>query len=249
VLDPDKLDYLNRDAYFCGVPYGIQDVDFILEELYPDKLKGVALSRKGVTALESILFSKYLMYKTVYWHKTVRIATAMIKKAIATALAEGIIARQELYGLDDDEFFAMFTEKRHPVFRLVGAVRMRRLHKMVYRVPFRTDLPSHLRLERIEERLRLEQDIVAELARKLGRTVSREDVIVDVPERISFEIDVPLIETGERDPAFIGGEAHILGAGAAEHLPRALRYIGVSVCRDTDIMAAIEQLDISRFLA
>ena len=25
VLDPDKLDYLNRDAYYCGVPYGLQD--------------------------------------------------------------------------------------------------------------------------------------------------------------------------------------------------------------------------------
>ena len=28
VLDPDKLDYLNRDAFYCGVPYGIQDTDF-----------------------------------------------------------------------------------------------------------------------------------------------------------------------------------------------------------------------------
>ena len=37
VLDPDKLDYLNRDAFFCGVPYGIQDVDFILEEVYPHR--------------------------------------------------------------------------------------------------------------------------------------------------------------------------------------------------------------------
>ncbi|MCL2557755.1 MAG: HD domain-containing protein, partial [Treponema sp.] len=27
-LDPDKLDYLNRDARYCGVPYGVQDVDF-----------------------------------------------------------------------------------------------------------------------------------------------------------------------------------------------------------------------------
>ena len=33
VLDPDKLDYLNRDAFFCGVPYGIQDVDFILDRI------------------------------------------------------------------------------------------------------------------------------------------------------------------------------------------------------------------------
>ena len=39
VLDPDKLDYLNRDAFYCGVPYGIQDTDFILSQLLPDKKK------------------------------------------------------------------------------------------------------------------------------------------------------------------------------------------------------------------
>ena len=118
VLDPDKLDYLNRDAYFCGVPYGIQDVDFILEEIFPDKNTGVAISPKGITALEDILFSKYLMYKTVYWHKTVRIATAMIKKAVAMGLADGAITRSDLYGLDDEEFFAHFSSSRYPAFGL-----------------------------------------------------------------------------------------------------------------------------------
>jgi len=29
VLDPDKIDYLTRDAFYCGVPYGIQDADYI----------------------------------------------------------------------------------------------------------------------------------------------------------------------------------------------------------------------------
>ena len=120
VLDPDKLDYLNRDAYFCGVPYGIQDVDFILEEIFPDKNTGVAISPKGITALEDILFSKYLMYKTVYWHKTVRIATAMIKKAVAMALKDGAITRGDLYGLDDEEFFAAFPLR--PAIRPFGLI-------------------------------------------------------------------------------------------------------------------------------
>ena len=69
----------------------------------------------------------------------------MIKKAIATALADGTIDRKELYGLDDEEFFARFTKDRHPAFQLVAAVRMRRLHKMVYQVPFRAEVASHAR--------------------------------------------------------------------------------------------------------
>ena len=90
VLDPDKLDYLTRDAYFCGVPYGIQDVDFIISRIKPYKKSGLAVDSQGLPAVENLLFSKYLMYKTVYWHKTVRVATAMIKKAIISGLTEEI---------------------------------------------------------------------------------------------------------------------------------------------------------------
>ena len=56
VLDPDKLDYLNRDAYFCGVPYGIQDIDFVISQIRPTP-SGIGLTAKGVTAIENILFS------------------------------------------------------------------------------------------------------------------------------------------------------------------------------------------------
>ena len=32
-LDPDKLDYLNRDAFFAGVPYGLQDNSYIISSI------------------------------------------------------------------------------------------------------------------------------------------------------------------------------------------------------------------------
>ena len=85
VLDPDKLDYLNRDAYYCGVPYGVQDVDFAITRMYPG-IDGIEIDSRGIQSVESVLFSKYLMYRSVYWHKEVRSATAMIKKAVARAL-------------------------------------------------------------------------------------------------------------------------------------------------------------------
>ena len=40
-------------------------------------------------SVEGLLFSKYLMYRSVYWHKGVRSATAMIKKAVLLALERG----------------------------------------------------------------------------------------------------------------------------------------------------------------
>jgi HD superfamily phosphohydrolase len=246
VLDPDKLDYLSRDAYFCGVPYGIQDVDFALGEVWPHPGSGIAISRKGVTAIENILFSKYLMYKTVYWHKTVRIATAMIKKAVVIGLRDGAIQRGDLYGLDDEEFFARFTPARSPAFRLITDVRRRVLHRQVLRLPFRADLAEHRALEDGAARTALEDRIAAEAADVLGRPVPAESIIVDVPERISFEADVPVLDdplarsTGETRAAFADR--------ALADLPGALRCITLSIAREEDLAAAMGSIDLARLL-
>ena len=244
VLDPDKLDYLNRDAYCCGVPYGIQDVDFALGEVWPHPDAGIAISRKGVTAIENILFSKYLMYKTVYWHKTVRIATAMIKKAVVIGLRDGAIRREDLYGLDDEEFFARFTPARSPAFRLIADVRRRVLHRQVLRLPFRPDFAEHRALEDGAARTALEDRIAAEAAAVLGRPVPAESVVVDVPERISFEADIPVVD----DPhARAGGETRAAFADLGD-LPGALRCITLSVAREEDLAAAVDSLDLARLL-
>jgi uncharacterized protein len=249
VLDPDKLDYLNRDAFYCGVPYGVQDVDFILEEVYPDPQRGAAISRKGVMALENLLFSKYLMYKTVYWHKTVRIATAMIKKAIAAALAGGAVRREDLYGLDDEEFFSRFTGSGFPGARLIADVRARSLYKQVFRVPFDEADQGHRALERVDERLELENRIAAEAGAMLGRTVSPEDVVVDVPERISFEIDIPVIDPPlYRSPAGLDASS-VFGRIEGADFPRALRTVSVSARRDEDLLASLGRLDLSRAIS
>ena len=126
-LDPDKLDYLNRDAYFCGVPYGLQDIDFAISRIRPVGFDGIGLDETGVSAVENILFSKFLMYRAVYWHRTVRVATAMIKKAVFMGLTEQVIRPDDLYGLDDELFFARFGDDPYPPFELIAEVGLRRL--------------------------------------------------------------------------------------------------------------------------
>src|SRR5688572_9826994 len=84
-LDLDKIEYLQRDAHFCGVPYGDVDVDRLLYSLVvaEDPASGkheVGVHEKGVAALESLLFAKYQMFRNVYWHHAVRAATVMYKR-------------------------------------------------------------------------------------------------------------------------------------------------------------------------
>ncbi len=195
VLDPDKLDYLNRDAYFCGVPYGIQDTDFVIAKMVPLK-EGIALEAQGIPAVENILFSKYLMYKTVYWHKVVRIATAMIKKAIYFGLQEDCIQPEDLYGLTDQDLSTIYGKKIFPYSRLIRGVANRELYKMVYEVDFDGTNRDHMSILGLEARFQKESDIAALLSTK-KRRVSGEDIIIDIPEPISFGIDLPIIQDGK----------------------------------------------------
>lgn len=188
VLDPDKLDYLTRDAFFCGVPYGTQDIEFVLSSIYPHPERGISILPSGIPAVENILFSKYLMYKTVYWHKTVRCATGMIKKAIMAALNDGVLTPDDLYGLDDESLFQAGCGDG--ASRLFDMVHDRRLFKMTHEVVFDDTNPYHMSLLDLKKRGEEE----AKLARKLS--CDSASVIIDVPENITFETTLPVYENG-----------------------------------------------------
>ena len=230
-LDPDKLDYLNRDAYFCGVPYGIQDIDFILSRLRSDGRGGVALETSGISAVENILFSKYLMYRAVYWHRTVRVATAMIKKAVYQALQQEVIKPQDLYGLDDDLFFVQFARKEFALFDLIRRVYDRQLHQPVWETAFDTAAPEHSKLTDMQLRHQLEERIAARLNRQLSREVAPQAVIIDVPEDISFEVDLAVIDAGGTLQNYPQSDTVFTGRVVAD-FTRTLRRLRIMVSRE-----------------
>ena len=184
-LDPDKLDYLCRDARYCGVPYGAQDVDFILSRLHPHSERGVDIDSRGITAVESLLFSKYLMYRAVYWHKSLRSATAMVKKALLRGLDTKSIAGNELYNLDDQGLFALAAHRIHPLFSLIDLVKEGRLFLIAAEIPFNEK--KHRKLTILSDRSRMEEEMAPELSSLFGKKLKEESLIIDLPEPISFE--------------------------------------------------------------
>lgn len=196
-LDPDKLDYLNRDAYFCGVPYGTQDLDFAISRLRPSGREHVALERSGITAVENILFSKYLMYRAVYWHRDVRVATAMIKEGLYRAMTTGLIDAGDLYGHTDESFYASFRARSEPPFALIGRVYDRRLYVSTADIGFDDTSASHLRLQDLTARAELTERLREHVGEAIGRAPEPYAVIVDVPEAVGFEVTFPVID-GDR---------------------------------------------------
>jgi HD superfamily phosphohydrolase len=189
VLDPDKLDYLNRDARYCGVPSGAQDVDYIYSRLYPHEERGIEIESRGIPSVEAILFSKYLMYRTVYWHRSVRSPIAMIKTAVLAGLGDDIFSKEALYNLDDQGLFGLLAEDRHPRFSLARQVRDGRFYAAAAEFPFVE--VEHGKLMDIETRFHYEEVLTAKLSPLLARagsqTIGPGELIIDIPEPVSFE--------------------------------------------------------------
>ncbi|MDO4587811.1 MAG: HD domain-containing protein [Planctomycetia bacterium] len=82
-IDIDKMDYLARDSLGAGVPYGRHfDQDRLIGSLCLNRNNdGLAITEKGKTAAELMVFARYVMFSEVYWHHAVRSATVMLQRA------------------------------------------------------------------------------------------------------------------------------------------------------------------------
>jgi len=80
-LDLDRLDYLLRDSYYCGVPYGQIDLDRLFHSLEPEKNR-IIISEKGLQSAEMYVLARYYMYTQVYTHRTTRAFDLMLNKTI-----------------------------------------------------------------------------------------------------------------------------------------------------------------------
>ena len=132
-VDIDKMDYLQRDSLHAGVPYGRNyDQQRLISGLVADPTTNqLALSGKSLTAAEMMVFARYVMFSEVYWHKTVRSATAMLQCCVqqmpTTENIESICSlsdkEAEIYILDMTEACTLASDLFGPI---------RKLHKSVF---------------------------------------------------------------------------------------------------------------------
>lgn len=224
-LDLDKIEYLRRDALMCGVPYGEIDSDRLLNSLVliggaerpstpeagaPAAAPRIGIQEKGLSALESLLFAKYQMYRNVYWHHAVRSATAMYKRLVSDALDAGAMTAAELAGFTD-EGLLLGLEARggHP---LLQALRERRLYKRAVECAA-ADLPAGAG-EWIAEDWHRTVRAEDALAERLG--LESGELLLDYPAKTEMlGLDLPVRRRS-------GRVEHLTraGAGATINLPK-----------------------------
>jgi uncharacterized protein len=196
-LDLDKIEYLKRDALMCGVPYGEIDVDRLINSLtiVPGGSSHgmLGVTEKGLSALESLLFAKYQMYRNVYWHHAVRSATAMYKRAVADALGAGALDVARLPDLTDEQLLQHLAG--HAPSEMVARLRQRRLYKRAFECPA-AELPDDAGEWIANDRARAnaaERELAAELGLGDG------EVLLDYPEKTQMlDLSLPVqLRSGE----------------------------------------------------
>jgi HD superfamily phosphohydrolase len=232
-FDLDKLDYLRRDAFMCGVSYGEIDVDRLLQSLLllqepASRRASVGLSEKGLSALESLLFAKYQMYRNVYWHHAVRGATAMYKRLVADAINAGSLDARELAAFTDEGLLHRVGEQRpSPLLR---ALRERRLYKRAFECPA-ADLPAEGG-EWIADDRELTVAVEDTLAREVG--LSPGELLVDYPAKTQMlGLDIPILRRGGdvRQLTAEGLEGAIDLPKLSDQFYRTARWLRVFTCR------------------
>lgn len=201
-LDLDKMEYLRRDARFCGVPYGEVDVSRLLQgiELLEDPVSGaieVGVHEKAIAALESLLFAKYQMFRNVYWHHAVRAATVLYKRIVEESVRGGLVDPEELVGPTDEELLYEIGRRameddgevaERIATRWLPALRHRRLPKRALELT-----AADLSGRRVEDwavgdspwKRAVEDDLASELGLEPG------EVMIDFPvKEAMFQLDL-----------------------------------------------------------
>lgn len=91
-LDCDKMDYLLRDSYYCGVKYGMYDVERLISSFticFTNDVPRLAIKSGGVQAFEEFVLARYFMFIQVYFHRTRRYFDIMLNLSLKSVLPKG----------------------------------------------------------------------------------------------------------------------------------------------------------------
>jgi HD superfamily phosphohydrolase len=198
-IDIDKMDYLARDSLHAGVPYGRNfDQSRLISSLCLNAAgNGLAITEKGKTAAEMLVFARYVMFSEVYWHHGVRSATSMLQRAFY--LLHGSLELDTLLRLHDA---ALTAELRRvagdsPAGELLDGLfgSSRRLYKRLAQFSFIEQRPIYQRLTRrpYPWLVACAQQFAALASTAIRKIVAPHEVLFDAPPlelEVQFQIEV-----------------------------------------------------------
>lgn len=154
-LDCDKMDYLLRDSHYCGVEYGMYDLDKLIDSLTVVSIHDhmvLAIRQNGIQAVESFVLARYWMFIQVYFHKYRRLfdyyLSSFLKEMLSLEYEEtGQYPKSIKKYLEIDDFVLYekikhYAQKERPapneeiISYFAKNLYMRSHHKVVFDPPY-----------------------------------------------------------------------------------------------------------------
>jgi HD superfamily phosphohydrolase len=209
-LNVDALDRLVRDARGARVPYGLVEVESLIQHLRivgQENMAILALDEEGAGLLQSVVFSRYLVYYNVYGHHALRIPALMFLRAVQDAIGAGNVTFDELAEKDDAEAFVLLEDSTES--STAGLMKRLADRRSYYpALEFDERHASYSSLIRLREdaswRRRVEEAWSRYLTRYHKGVAGPFDILIDLPQREHFPVELRLIRRnplpGERNP-------------------------------------------------
>jgi HD superfamily phosphohydrolase len=204
-IDIDKMDYLARDSLHAGVPYGRHfDQQRLIGSLCLNEAgDALAITDKGRTAAEMMVFARYVMFSEVYWHHAVRSATAMLQRAFY--LLRGRLDLDRLFPLGETEFVARLAEAARgtPAAGLLDGLfgPQRRLHKRWAQFGYLEDRAVYEQMARrpYEWLVRASEELARLASARIGKSIDASELLFDAPpveREVEFNIEIYFAKEG-----------------------------------------------------
>lgn len=198
-IDIDKMDYLVRDSFHAGVPYGknFDQQRLISSMCLGENEQELAIVDKGRTAAEMMVFARYVMFSEVYWHHAVRSGTAMLQRAVYRLL--NATQLQVWQGMVEAE---MITDLRNRAKnrgseRLVEGIfgAERALYKRLCQFNYveRPEMHSQLARKPFGVLVQIAERFAELAAAKFGLSIHPDEVLIDAPPvklEVQFRVQV-----------------------------------------------------------
>ncbi len=206
-IDIDKMDYLYRDSLHAGVPYGqnFDSLRLIRSLCLNETGDRLAITNKGRTAAELMVFARYVMFSEVYWHHAVRSATAMFQRAfylwhIQQSGQLDFEARiKDLFQSSETEMIAKLRSESAdtPAGKLLDHLfgDVRQLYKRVasYSVNENETIYRQIAQQPYSWLMHRSNQLAQMVGEQLGRDIAAHEVLIDAPPvglEVQFDVDV-----------------------------------------------------------
>lgn len=222
-VDIDKMDYLDRDSLHAGVPYGRNfDQSRLIGSLCLNEAgDGLAVTDKGKTAAELMVFARYVMFSEVYWHHGVRAATAMLQRAFY--LLHGQLQLDSLFRMAEQELIGILRETAGggPAGEILDGLfgPTRRLYKRLAQYSIFEEESLYERLARrpYDWLTACAEQFATAASTALGRVVAPHEILFDAPppsREVQFNVDIYFPKQGRYRR--LGDVSPVIRALAAE---------------------------------